>query len=117
MGTSLKLRLSFHSKNRVSTLTYNIIVSHTVCTDQKLIYLFGGADLEQRTSELYTFDPSKYFYLHFVQNQIYGSCFNNQMNQNSLHQQQDQVPIVYIVTIVFICLVVIQEKEAHILMI
>jgi hypothetical protein len=36
---------------------------HTVCSDGKTIYLFGGADLEQRTSELYTFDPSNQTFL------------------------------------------------------
>ena len=32
---------------------------HTVCINNNLIYLFGGADLEQRTNELYSFDPCK----------------------------------------------------------
>lgn len=30
---------------------------HTACINNNVIYLFGGADLEQRTNELYSFDP------------------------------------------------------------
>jgi len=41
------------------TLTLLACDSHTVCINNNLIYLFGGADLEQRTNELYSFDPCK----------------------------------------------------------
>jgi len=38
---------------------YTPRTGHSVCVNNDTIYLFGGADLEQRTNELYAFNPSK----------------------------------------------------------
>ena len=57
-GNKLKAagRFSLQEQGNIFIIYIN---RHTVCTDSNFIYLFGGADLEQRTCELYRFDPSK----------------------------------------------------------
>lgn len=47
-----------HSLSKVKLNGY-LCLRHTVCINNNMIYLFGGADLEQRTNELYSFDPCK----------------------------------------------------------
>jgi hypothetical protein len=55
-----KYTLHAPGKSTISWLTYLFTLHrHTVCINNNVIYLFGGADLEQRTNELYSFDPCK----------------------------------------------------------